>query len=180
MSKITAQYVDTCLPDYLTDHHCRPGERLVMSSLGVSIDQAVSEMLDNADDVPDCFDNEEIKTAVREALAGVDLRWIDANGNRADEAPEEHDDEEPMVYVVLRWDASKIKMRLTVDIEYRGNGADPYDLKLVLENLIRHAAGDGALQGGTDAEVTSWGATALDVTNEPEPELADERLRTVQ
>jgi hypothetical protein len=104
MSKITAQYVDTCLPDYLTDHHCRPGERLVMSALGVSLDVAVREMFDNADDVPDCFDDEEIKTAVREALAGVDLRWIDANGNRVDEAPEEHDDEEPMVYVVLRWE----------------------------------------------------------------------------
>lgn len=180
MSKITAQYVDTCLSSYLLDHHTRPGERLVMSSLGMSLKRTISEMLDNADDVPDCFDNEEIKTAVREALAGVDLRWIDANGNRVDEAPEEHDDEEPMVYVVLRWDASKIKMRLTVDIEYQANGADPYDLKLVLENLIRFAAGDGALQGGTDAVVTSWGATALDVTNEPEPELTDERLRTVQ
>ena len=72
-----------------------------------------------------------------------------------------------------------VKMRLTVDVEYQSNGADPYDLKLVLENLIRFAAGDGALQGGTDAVVTSWGATALDVTNEPEPELRDERLRTV-
>jgi len=63
-----------------------------------------------------------------------------------------------------------VKMRLTVDVEYQSNGADPYDLKLVLKKLIRIAAGNGALQGGTDAVVISWGATALDVTNEPEPD----------
>jgi hypothetical protein len=108
MSKITAQYVDTCLPDYLQDHHCRPGERLVMSMLGVSLDVAVREMFDNADDVPDCFDDEEIKAVIREALQGVDLRWIDETGTRVDEAPEELDDDDPVVYVVLRWDASVV------------------------------------------------------------------------
>jgi hypothetical protein len=68
--------------------------------------------------------------------------------------------------MLLTWDASVVKMRMTVDVEYQGNGVDPYQLKLALENLIKFAAGDGTLQGGTDAVVTSWGATALDVTGE--------------
>jgi len=178
MTKITAQYVDTCLSSYLLDHHGRPGECLVMAGLGLTLKQTINEMIDNADDVPEC-DSKELKAVIGEALKGVDLRWIDATGTRVDEAPEEHDDEEPMVYVVLRWDATVVKMRLTVDVEYQSNGADPYDLKLVLENLIRFAAGDGALQGGTSAVVTSWGATALDVTNDPTPEDPDPRLRTV-
>ena len=180
---INARYLDTCLPDYLQDHHNRPGEMLVGAYLGDNVDNTVEQIIDGLDmdaALPPDWDVDALRGAVAAALEGVDLRPFDEHGNRLDVVPDNYDGTESQVWVLLTWDASVVKMRLTVDVEYQGNGVDPYQLKLVLENLIRFAAGDGALQGGTDAVVTSWGATALDVTNEPEPELRDERLRTVQ
>lgn len=180
---INARYLDTCPSCYLQDHHNRPGEMLVSTYLGDNIHHTASQMVDSMDmdaALPAGWTTEQVAKAIEGALEGVDLRPFDEHGNRLDAVPDNYDGTESQVWVLLTWDASVVKMRLTVDVEYQGNGVDPYQLKLVLENLIRFAAGDGALQGGTDAVVTSWGATALDVTNEPEPELRDERLRTVQ
>lgn len=180
MSKtLTARYIDTCLPDYLQDHYNRPGQCLVASCLGLSLGNTVIGMFDEADSLPSWFDLADAKGPITEALNGVDLRYIDEHGNRCDVAPDEGRDEEPMVYVLLEWDAQVVKMRMTVDVEYMANGVDPYDLKLMLEDTIRQAAANGALTGSTEAEVTTWGATALDVTGDPEIEEPDARLRTV-
>jgi len=160
---ITARYVDTCLSSYLQDGYSREGQTLCLASLGDSKVGTRDQLYDSIDwdaGLPDTIDEETIKAAIMGALDGVDLSYIDENGNPCNEPPEDRDDEEPYVYVVLEWDASVVKMRLTVDVEYQANGADPYDLKTILENLIRHASGDGALSGGTDATVKTWGATA--------------------
>ena len=58
---------------------------------------------------------------------------------------------------------SRVKMQLVVDVEYETNGVDSYELKLVLEHVARYAAGDGTLDGDTEAVVISWGATATEV-----------------
>lgn len=175
MSKITAQYVDTCLPDYLQDGHNREGECLAFSPLGLSLEETVESLAGSVDTMlwdagcPESILDTDIRDALRDALDGVDLRAVDGDGNRIDGEPEESDDDcidEVYVYVVLRWDATKVTLRLTVDVEYLTAGTDPHDLKLMLEDIVRQAAGNGALTGGTDAEVVSWGATAEPI--EPE------------
>lgn len=163
---ITARYVDTCLSDYLQSSYSGPGQFLCLTPTGLSLDEAVDSLYDSVActdaGIPEHISDEQIRAAFRDALQGVDLRWIDENGNRCDETPEEgHDGDEPYIYVVLEWDATVVDLHLVVDVSYYLNGADPHDLKTVLENLIRFAASDGALQGGTDAVVKSWGATAL-------------------
>jgi len=165
MSKITARYVDTCLSDYLQDSYSRPGQTLLLASLGSDLASTVEELVASCDDsgIPETISESDIARAVRDAIEGIDLRYIDENGTRQDEPSDDRDGDEPYLYVVLEWDATVVKMTMTVDVEYLANGADPHDLKTVMENLIRFAAGDGALHGGTDAEVISWGATATEV-----------------
>lgn len=168
-TRIEAFYVDTCLPDYLQDGHTRDGETLCLAPLGCTESETVDALYESIDwdaDIPESIDDEDIKTALADAIQGVDLRAVDEDGNRIDGEAPESDGDEPYVYVYLKWDATKISMRLTVDVEYLANGTDPYDLKQILENLIRHASGDGALSGGTDAEVIQWGATAEPVERE--------------
>lgn len=163
--EITARYVDTCLSDYLTDGYHRPGQTLVLSSLGCTLDETVDALYDSIDwdaGIGDSTFDVDIKDALRVALAGVDLRYIDGDGNRCDETPDESDGDEPYIYVVLEWDATTVKMTLTLDVEYQCNGVDPQDLKLMLEAIATNAANVGQMTGDTPATVNSWGATALE------------------
>lgn len=163
----TARHVDTCLSDYLQDSYSRPGQTLCLASLGGERDLTVDDLYDSIDwdsGIPDAANLEEdIRAALAEAIADVDTRYIDENGNRCDETPDDRDSEEPYLYVVLEWDPTVIKMQLVVDVEYLANGTDAHDLKLVLENLVSFAVSDSGLVGGTDADLVSWGATATEV-----------------
>lgn len=169
---ITARYVDTCLPDYLQDHHNRPGEMLVGSYLGMTKEDTALEMLQNMDDdsvLPPGWDPDTVQAEIAMVLNGVDLRMVDAHGNRVDtkasEAEESDGLSEAMVWVLLTWSERVVKLRMVVDVAYRAfDGVDDQDLKLMLEDTIRQAAANGALTGSTDAEVESWGATAEVVT----------------
>lgn len=108
MGTIIAQYVDTCLPCYLQDSHCRDGETLLLAGLGCSVEETVDALFDSLDcdaDLPDDVTDEDIKEALRGALVGVDLRYVDENGDRCDVPADDRDDEEPYVYVVLQWNA---------------------------------------------------------------------------
>jgi hypothetical protein len=58
---------------------------------------------------------------------------------------------------------SKLKLRLTVDVEYDLNGTPPGDLKDYLGELPRAAAGDGLFTGFTDAEVENWSSTVEEI-----------------
>lgn len=163
MSNITARYVDTCLSDYLQDSYSRDGQTLLLCSLGTNradTAQALVESMDMDAGVPESVTDDQIFDAVNAALEGVDLRYIDEDGNRQDEPAEDRDGDEPYLYVVLEWDATKAHMRLTLDVEYLTNGTDTDTLKQLLENIARFAASDGLMTGGTDAEVEQWGATA--------------------
>ena len=163
MSKITAQYVDTCLPCYLQDGHNRPGETLLLASLGSDLATTVEELMDSMDDdcgLPESVSNEEIARAVRGAIDGVDLRYVDEEGNRQDEPAEDRDSDEPYVYVVLRWDAEIVKVVMEVEIEFYAMGEDPLDIAETVQQAVGQAAGQGLFTSGLDSEVKSWGANA--------------------
>ena len=105
---ITAEYVDTCLPCYLQDGHNREGETLLCAFLGMDLDDTVETMIIGMDTdcgIPSWVGDEPIAQAIVDALEGVDLRWIDMHGNRC-RTPDTDaaDGDEPMVYVVLRWE----------------------------------------------------------------------------
>jgi hypothetical protein len=165
---ITAKYVDTCLSDYLTDSYSRPGQTLCLASLGDSKAGTRDQLYDSIDwdsGLPESIEDSEIKAALMSALDGVDLSYIDENGNPCNETPEDRDGDEPYVYVVLEFTpANVVKMRLTLDVEYQANGVDPYEFKLMLESIARSAAANGQMSGDTSAEVKTWGATAEEVT----------------
>jgi len=163
MSNPTARVVDICLSDYLQSSYSAPGQALAYASLGDTIEGTADQLVASLDgmEIPEHIDDVSLRAAFVDALQGVDLRYIDENGNPCDEAPEDRDGDEPYLYVVAEWNAAVVSFNLVVDVEYYLNGADVGDLKRVLENLISFAASDGALQGGTDAVVKSWGATAL-------------------
>lgn len=172
MSKITARYVDTCLSDYLQDGFNRPGQILLCASLGGTIEDTRDELIRSAceqmGEVPSSVEDSEIDAAIDAALAGVDLRYIDEDGNPQDEPDEDRDGDEPYVYVVLEWDATVVKVRLTVDVDYLTNGTDPTELTEQLQTLIHHAVSAGDLTGDTDAEVDTWGASVHTRGESPE------------
>lgn len=170
MSTITARYVDTCLSDYLQDSYSRPGQALCLSSLGCTLDETVDALYESIDfdsGLPESVYDLDIKDAFRLALQGVDLHYIDEDGNRQDEPDDERDGDEPYIYVVLEWDATVIKMRVTIDIDYLANGTDPYDINKALLETVNHIAGSGAFSHEhLTAELENWGATAEEVKGE--------------
>ena len=168
MSNISARYVDTCLSDYLQDSYSRDGQTLCLSPLGLSLDDAVESLFDSMDcdaGIPEYISDDDIKAALRDALAGVDLRYIVENGDRCDETPEDdRDDIEPYLYVVLEWDPTVVKVRLTGDFEFYANGESVSELRAhlttTLEVILSDAAGRGEFTADCDAVVKTWGATA--------------------
>jgi len=111
MSNITARYVDTCLSDYLQDSYSRPGQTLCLASLGGTIEETVEALYESIDwdsDIPESIEEESIKEALRDELQGVDLHYIDEEGNRCDEPEEDRDSDEPYLYVVLEWTPAEI------------------------------------------------------------------------
>jgi hypothetical protein len=116
---ISVDYVDTCMPCYLQDSHNRDGEWLLCTApRGQTVDEAAVELYEQMqgeapsqsfeDAFPDEWPSKEtILTTFRETLQGVDLRFIDGDGNEVDaeDMTDEHvyEDECPYVYVVLKW-----------------------------------------------------------------------------
>lgn len=56
-----------------------------------------------------------------------------------------------------------VKLRLTVDVEYRPNLVPVRDLTHLLRRIPEMAAGDGLMTGETPAEVETWTATVEQV-----------------
>jgi hypothetical protein len=169
---ITARYVDTCLSDYLQDGYNRPGQTLCLANLGCTLEETVDALYDSISDfesIPESIEEEAIKTALRDELhGGVDLRWIDGDGNPQDEIPEDLEDdcvEEPYLYVVLEWDATTITMVLNVEVTYLANGTNAIDLKRGLETMVQNHLGDNLYD--CPAVVTEWGASAHVKGEEP-------------
>ncbi len=116
---ISAKHVDTCMPCYLQDSHSRDGEWLLCAApRGQAADELAEELYDQmqGEAPPEDFENafpdgwpsrEVLLATFREALEGVDLRFIDGDGNPVDaeDMTDEHtyEGESPYVYVVLQW-----------------------------------------------------------------------------
>ena len=109
MTTITARYIDTCLSSYLQDGCNRPGQSLCLTGLGGSLPDTIEGLMDSMDfdaGIPETVSNGEIAKALRGALEGVDLRYIDEHGVRqSNPGDDERDGEEPYIYVVIEWDA---------------------------------------------------------------------------
>jgi hypothetical protein len=100
--------VDICLSGYLQRGSSDKSE-LLIGTLGQTLDETVEELLRSANDERWIEDweganEEEMKTAIKAGIEGLDLRYIDPQGNPQDERPEEgEDEEEPNLYVWLDW-----------------------------------------------------------------------------
>lgn len=87
---VQARHIDTCLPDYLQDHHNRDGECLIgIEPCGQTAEQAAGEAMDTHLDADNCpplehVTDEAIKAALIACLGSVDLRHIDGTGGHVD------------------------------------------------------------------------------------------------
>jgi len=159
---INANVVDICLSDYLQRSYDGPGETLCYASLGDDIEGTVDQLVESMDHdcgIPEQVTDDEIRQAFRDALQGVDLRYIDGDGNPCDEVPDERDDIEPYLYVTLTWDARTVELNLVVDVEVYQNGYSPAELRQALEAVAAKAVADAF--ASYEVHVKSWGATAL-------------------
>jgi hypothetical protein len=106
MYEISARLIDICLPDYLRASYSGPREQLACASLGATLEETADTLhdsLDYIDDFPEEITDDQIKAKFRDALAGVDLRYRDEQGNPCDDVPDDREGDEPLVYVVLTW-----------------------------------------------------------------------------
>jgi hypothetical protein len=104
---LTAEYVDTCLPCYLQDSYSRDGETLLLSPLGLTHEETVEELINSIDHdcgLPEEFGDDDLREVVGQAIEGIDLRDVDANGNRVDEPIEDDSGDFPYIYVRLSWE----------------------------------------------------------------------------
>lgn len=101
---VSCRHKDTCLGDYLQDHHNRDGEMLLGASLGGTPEATVDDLWYEVAEIPDDLTEEQVRTALKEAVAGVDLSYIDEHGNPQDEIDEDRDSEEPKAWFVLSWE----------------------------------------------------------------------------
>jgi len=78
---LTVSYVDTCTPDYLTDHYTREGECLIGVALSSDmtvaqvIEQLIRDAHDNGDTIPAQYGHAEIDACVRSTITTSDKRW---------------------------------------------------------------------------------------------------------
>lgn len=62
----------------------------------------------------------------------------------------------------------KLKLRLTVDVQYDLNGEDPDVLVAYLEKMVARAIGDGLLTGASEAEVDTHAVRVDEVPETPD------------
>ena len=113
---ITCTYEDTCLVEYLDDHHHRIGELLLgILVCGQSEEDAVDMLWDELCSQDwgeihlskDAVTEDDCRRAFAEAVKGVDFRPFDEDGNRVN--PENPDynrwqyECDSQVWVLLKW-----------------------------------------------------------------------------
>lgn len=143
--KISATYVDTCFVDYLTDHD----ERIVGALLGSSIDETAEYLADEiygTEDFPlgdTVYDA--LKRAIRDAINGLDLRPVDANGNRVTPGSDDANDEQSSVWVKIVVESKPLRIAL----DNQGSGHEQDGTVLVTCDDRDAAADDGYIDGSS-------------------------------
>ncbi len=105
--KIECRYIDTCLPDYLQDHHNRDNEQLIC--FPVDNETTVKELADGlyddvmgalCFDIPESISDNDIRAAINSMFEHIDGDVFD------DSLPmyDENDNDSVYVYAVLSWD----------------------------------------------------------------------------
>lgn len=121
---ISATYVDTGTSDYLQDHHNRPHELLIsIPCCAQSVDVAMQEAMDQVNDEPRVhagLNPDHIRSAIRGVLESVDLRPFDPMTGKRTEHMD--DDEYSYVWILLKFDVLRARLRLTIDVDYSLNG----------------------------------------------------------
>ena len=110
-------YIETCYPDYLQDHHHREGEALLAISLASQTpEEAVADLLSEVDGLYDMglpeLTPEAVKAAALDAVDGVTFHPYDEDGtevtNRGSEAWDKAAERcESMAYFYAAWDTEE-------------------------------------------------------------------------
>lgn len=126
---IEVKYIETCLSEYLTDHHNRPGELLLgLPAVGLDEEEAVETLWDDLcsrDDgslhLPKVTEDQ-LKKTFAEAVKGVDFRPFDENGLRLT-GPEDPDwdlaceEYQPCAWFLLTWPAHRNIEKVTSEMD---------------------------------------------------------------
>lgn len=101
---VSISHVDTCFPEYLTDHHNREGELLV----GVYVDQtatnqhvvnALVDEIDASDGLPEDLTDEQIAAAIKDEFDGQNMTAPFDNSLE----PAEEGEAGPQAWFLLTW-----------------------------------------------------------------------------
>ena len=106
-------YIETCYPDFLQDHHNRENERLISIGLyGQSSKEAARDLIDEINGcdmgIPEEVTEGQLGVAAREAVEGLTFFPYDAEGNEAKSGCKGWDEIvencESMAYFYATWD----------------------------------------------------------------------------
>jgi hypothetical protein len=164
--EVWADYVDTCLPCYLTDHHNREGEMLLgVCPSGQTSEQAVEELMEEIngamyDSVPEEVGDEEIHVALTAAVEGVDFRTISSNGDRLEDGEDEDEDpaedfgEESQAWFVLSWkEIPVVAHRVFIEVEVACYDDQRLEAEGAVESLLDFGSvRDAFSDAGLDVE----------------------------
>jgi hypothetical protein len=100
---VSVSHIDTCFPEYLTDHHGRDGEYLAgvyitcASTCGEVRDELLSDILGCAN-LPDWITDDMLEKAVDDELPAS------VSDSTFDDSLESSDEESPQAWFLLTWE----------------------------------------------------------------------------
>lgn len=89
MSDVTCNYIECCCPDYLTDHHNRDNELLILCIPSTDRDQVMHDLYESSVDnyLPNDLSDDDLKAAISDMVESLTLeqlcpsyyqQWIDS------------------------------------------------------------------------------------------------------
>lgn len=84
MKSIACKYIDTCYPDYLTDHHNRDNELLISANVSAFKSSIYQDFWNSAirqDTIPQNISDSEIESAIKCMVNDLDLSILEKDSN---------------------------------------------------------------------------------------------------